>query len=149
MAKNKYTEFSDLDAVVLKTLKKIRKSLIKGSYLVDNSRNIERISTAIELLGRYSADYYDDELRLFVKVDHKFIKDEEGDFYRLERTLIKNNLNYYFSLHGNKFKKFSTHDLGDENHDYIVALRICEELKNQSRNISYSIIQRYGTGWWV
>lgn len=149
MSKSKYTDYSDLDRVVIKTLKKIRKSMIKGAYLVDNSRNIELISTAIKLLNRYHNDYYEDELQMFIKAEYKLIKAGGNNLSRVERTIIYNNLKDYFSLHKNKFKKCSIADLEYETAEYITAIHICEGLRNQSRNLAYLIIQRYGPGWWV
>ncbi len=149
MSKSKYTDYSDLDRVVIKTLKKIRKSMIKGAYLVDNSRNIELISTAIKLLNRYHNDYYEDELQMFIKAEYKLIKAGDNNLSRVERTIIYNNLKDYFSLHKNKFKKCSIADLEYEAAEYITAIHICEGLRNQSRNLAYLIIQRYGPGWWV
>jgi hypothetical protein len=149
MSKSKYTDYSDLDRVVIKTLKKIRKSMIKGAYLVDNSRNIELISTAIKLLNRYHNDYYEDELQMFIKAEYKLIKAGDNNLSRVERTIIYNNLKDYFSLHKNKFKKCSIADLEYEDAEYITAIHICEGLRNQSRNLAYLIIQRYGPGWWV
>ena len=88
----------------------------------------------------YAIEYLD-----YYKEDHKFIPtDETKQWYTMENTLIKDNLDEYFAIYPKQYKKYN--DGTRERHQ--IAFSIAVNNQERSRKLLFKIIERHIDRWW-
>lgn len=141
--KPKMVDYYELDKSVLKSLKRIRKGMIKSAHIIENTREIERINLAIKLLKRSLNDYYFDDGNKYCTIDYSFHKNENTNAYSIKSEIIFDDLDNYFKIHKAKYRKLTNLERASS---FNIITELCS---NQSRVLAYKIIGQNGRSWWT
>ena len=112
---------------------------------VESKRDTERMLLCARLIKIQQEDLYAIEYLDYYKEDHKFIPtDETKQWYTMENTLIKDNLDEYFAIYPKQYKKYN--DGTRERHQ--IAFSIAVNNQERSRKLLFKIIERHIDRWW-
>jgi hypothetical protein len=126
----------------------------KGIH-VDAERDAERMLLCARLIQIQQEELYETEYLDYLKRDHQFIPtDETNQWYTLESTTIKDDLDKYFEKYPKQHKqalsgKINYFDLPVEEKDrYTIAMEIAQHNQERSRKLLFKIIEQHIEEWW-